>query len=173
MRLTTLMRSSFVRAVMQDVPEIDYSSKIHKLALDDAVAQMAPSVRRVYKGYPEHFNNTARYVDGVGSFYGPWGDHKINPMVADAIRGYAKLRDEQRAQRTLLQQSLSNVARGCTTRKQLAEALPEFVKYLPADTPKPGANLPAVAHVVAQFVKAGWPKKNQKPAHTLRQTQTV
>lgn len=50
----------------------------------------------------------------------------------------------------------------CTTRKQAAEVLPEFEKYLPEDEPKALRTLPALANVAADFVKAGWPKNAKK-----------
>jgi hypothetical protein len=56
---------------------------------------------------------------------------------------------------------LKSVAYACTTRKQLEEALPEFSNYLPEEEAKAARDLPVVVNVVADFVKAGWPKKNQ------------
>ena len=46
----------------------------------------------------------------------------------------------------------------------LAEALPQFAKYLPAEPVKGAAprSVPVVIDVVEDFVKAGWPK-GQKP----------
>ena len=55
----------------------------------------------------------------------------------------------------------SSPALGASTRKGLADALPEFEKYLPADEPAAVRSLPVVANVVADFVKAGWPKGKQ------------
>lgn len=59
-----------------------------------------------------------------------------------------------------LQTRLKGVAYACTTRKQLEEALPEFSSYLPEEEAKAAKNLPAVANVLSDFVKAGWPKSN-------------
>jgi hypothetical protein len=49
-----------------------------------------------------------------------------------------------------------------STRKALVDLLPEFEKYLPADEAKAIASLPAVANVLSDFVKAGWPKNQPK-----------
>ena len=64
-----------------------------------------------------------------------------------------------------LRDKLTGAINACTTRKQAAEAIPEFEKYLPADEPKALRSLPALANVAADFVKAGWPK-GQKAART-------
>jgi hypothetical protein len=56
------------------------------------------------------------------------------------------------------------VAEGASTRKALVAALPEFEKYLPAEVEAPVRSLPAIANVVAEFTKAGWPKGEKKDA---------
>ena len=53
-------------------------------------------------------------------------------------------------------------AMSCTTRKALANLLPEFEQYLPEDTPAAIRSLPAIANIVADFSKAGWPKDKTK-----------
>lgn len=45
MRLTKFDREAFVRAVIQDVPQIDYVAQAQKLLTDAAVASMPPKVR--------------------------------------------------------------------------------------------------------------------------------
>ncbi len=57
---------------------------------------------------------------------------------------------------------LRGVVEGCNTVKQLKEALPEFAKYAPHEEAT-SKNLPALANVVAEFSKAGWPK-DSRPA---------
>lgn len=72
-----------------------------------------------------------------------------------------KLWAEQKKVHRELETKLEGVAAACTTRKALVEMLPEFEKYLPADEATANkTNLPALANVVTDFVKAGWPKQN-------------
>jgi hypothetical protein len=52
---------------------------------------------------------------------------------------------------------LKTVAFTCNTTVQLAEALPEFAKYLPKAS-APTSNLPATDNLVKDFMAAGWPK---------------
>jgi hypothetical protein len=61
-----------------------------------------------------------------------------------------------------LRSKLQATADAVTTRKALIDLLPEFEKYLPADEAKAVATLPAVANVLSDFVKAGWPKNQPK-----------
>ena len=49
-------------------------------------------------------------------------------------------------------------------REALAAMLPEFEKYLPSETPALDRTVPAVANVVTDFMRAGWPKGQAKPA---------
>ena len=71
--------------------------------------------------------------------------------------------DASNKARKALAEKLRAVAYSVTTRKALAAALPEFEKYLPPDDAAAIRTLPVVANVVADFVKAGWPK-GKKPA---------
>jgi hypothetical protein len=52
---------------------------------------------------------------------------------------------------------LENALKGIRTRKQFVEAFPELEKYAPSEH-KSGSMLPAIANVVADLSKLGWPK---------------
>jgi hypothetical protein len=73
--------------------------------------------------------------------------------LADLIKPY----EEEDEARVKAERSLQYVVNGCTTLKQLETRLPEFKKYFPT-AEKPAANLPALANVVADLSKLGWPK---------------
>ena len=62
---------------------------------------------------------------------------------------------QQEASREELELKLKGVVNGCNTLKQLKEALPEFEKYMPAESEPPSKNLPALANIVADFQAAG------------------
>lgn len=86
-----------------------------------------------------------------------------NCLKSDA-KAWAKLGEiaqkhgAQETHRSDLERKLKAVAYSMTTRKALADALPEFAKYLPPDEPTATRMLPVVANVAAEFMKAGWPK---------------
>jgi hypothetical protein len=161
MKLTNYIRDAFVTAAMQDVPKIKYDEQIQKLAHDDAVSQMQPIVRSAYCAHPEWFNHCRKWMvnsiivrvpspESTEIRFTEAAQKEIDELIAKSR--------EQEAQHDKLRSHLKALAYGCTTRKALAEALPEFEKYLPAEEPKATRNLPAIANLVADFTKAGWPK---------------
>ena len=74
--------------------------------------------------------------------------------VLDTIIGNA---ERQRQHRESLKEKISGVIAGCTTVKTAKARLPEFAKYLPEEVEKT-QNLPAIANLVADLTKLGWPK---------------
>jgi hypothetical protein len=86
-------------------------------------------------------------------------------MSEATAKKVAVLSEKARATRQTisdLQEKLESVAKSCTTRKQLAELLPEFEKYLPDNAPAASRAVPAIANLVTEFTKAGWPKAKAK-----------
>lgn len=171
MRLTNTMRDAFVRAVMQDVPYIDYKEQMRKVATDGAIAALPPEVRNAWEN-PE----TKDYIK-VSYFTVGHGEASMNitlpgtdssgwrhPKLASAADVKKKIDDlstkhnAQHEVRKDLEAKIKGAAYAVTTRKALAEALPEFERYLPADEAVATRNLPALANIVADFTKAGWPK---------------
>lgn len=172
MRLTNTIRDAFIRAAMQDVPHTDYSEQIRKLAYEDLVSQLPEVIRKIWTGkkLDGYIRTTWNIYGGVTITYPAMQNTsngnkpQLTQEVATQVAALEGLSKEQSKARRELASKLKSAAYGCTTRKQLAELLPEFEKYLPADEGKAiKANLPAVANLVAEFTKAGWPKNQPKP----------
>ena len=165
MKLTKNLREAFVRAAMNDVPEIDYDEQYRKLGMDAAIAAMPADVLALYRKHPEYFALNMHRL-GSGESYRTY-EHVYVPMPAEQsfpahvnaemVRILA-LQSAQQEARNLLRKKLEAAAFSVNTRKALADLLPEFEKYLPADDRSATLNLPAVANIMADFVKAGWPK---------------
>ena len=168
MRLTNFLRDAFVRAVMHDVPTTNYEEQASTLARD--------TVRAMFKkDFPNLDYDKACESEWFesGSLSMPFG---ITNIYAKCIKNYGMLKADEKTWAKLeaiglkkkeqekklaeLESRLKSVAYACTTRKQLEEALPEFSAYLPDEEAKAAKTLPAVANVLSDFVKAGWPKKN-------------
>jgi hypothetical protein len=159
MRLTNMLKEAFVRAAMDDVPKIDYDEKLIQAVTDEAVRQLPPKVRALYNDKDlRHFVKTNRDWHGGVSIHYPGEEIKLPETVAAEIKQLEELKDAQSDARSDLRSKLKAIAESCTTRKALAAALPEFEKYLPADDAAACRTLPAVANVVSDFMKAGWPK---------------
>jgi hypothetical protein len=88
----------------------------------------------------------------------------LTPEAQAEVDALAEKASADKAARAVLSQRLRAVAYSVSTRKALAEALPEFAKYLPADEAEAMRTVPVIANVVADFVRAGWPKDKRKPA---------
>lgn len=164
MRLSNYLRDAFIAAVMQDVPKTDY---------DDLIEARVDLLARGL--YPKEI---AAVVDaGLGHWLVDYSVHvprhgyvytrilsELQSKLEAAIEGDAQIAawveadKAQARQRGDLEAQLRSVAYGCTTRKALVTTLPEFEKYAPEEEAAPSKNLPALANVVAEFTKAGWPK---------------
>lgn len=158
MRLTNSIREAFVRSVMNDVPSVDYVSLMQKEANLIGRAMMPPEVAAAYEKHPDWFEPEWTNI-GRWCGYGPF-PHRNASFRAEHIQSMDRLKalkDEQDQAHGRLRNQLQQAAASATTTKALAEMFPEFAKYLPAEETK-SRNLPAIANVVADFVKAGWPK---------------
>lgn len=169
-RLTNDMRDTFIAKVMADVPAKPYVDLVRDTATKAVHEALPPAVKKMLKDPALSSFVATRSVylndrDGMPSaaigmtFHLPSGDDKtlkaaILAAVADLLPAWCAQVEAHR----VLRAKLKAVAYHCTTRNQLAEAFPEFAQYLPAVESDATRNLPALANVVTDFVKAGWPK---------------
>lgn len=166
MRLTNTMRESFVRAAMQDVPAVDYIEKARVLVTKKEQAVLKKAGLLDVDPYRLDYKSANFGGYGNRHSFGVRGltTEEIKVIESDeAITVLISQHKEQEERLDALRTKLTGAINARTARKQAAEALPEFEKYLPADEPKALRSLPALANVAADFVKAGWPK-GQKPA---------
>lgn len=169
MRLTNTIREAFVRSVMNDVPSIDYEEQIRNLvnkkvaAIHKKVGIQEIDKERLSSAYlyirgteKKSFGSTSCYVRGITG-----NEHK-EIQSDSALIALADLSYAQEETRNALCKKIDYAIKACTTRKQAVEALPEFEKYLPEDEAKAIRAVPAIANVLSDFVKAGWPKGQKK-----------
>ncbi|HET8694993.1 MAG TPA: Nmad5 family putative nucleotide modification protein [Aquabacterium sp.] len=166
MKLTNYMRDAFINSVMDDVPKTGFGEDVRKLVHDDIVAQMPPAAQKAYKDKASRdWVRVESYTFGAFSVSVPTNTGRYgNPptLTKDAeakLDEFKKAAREQKEKLENLRSRLKSAAYGCTTRKALAELLPEFEKYLPPEDGAASRALPVVANMVTDFVKAGWPKK--------------
>lgn len=166
MRLTKVIREAFVRAAMADVPQHDYQAEIHKLIQDDAIAQLPPKVKAIADDKAlRHFLKTeSHYIQGYlcSNVRVMHPEYTRSTKVNTKVEALQVELAEQNARIVALRTKLAATANAVSTRKALIDLLPEFEKYLPEDESKAVATLPAVANVLSEFVKAGWPKDAKK-----------
>lgn len=163
MRLTKHDKDAFVRAVLDDVPYVDYSEQARKLVMKHLISLLPGIVQQAYKENPEWIK-TARVnlPNYLQDFYGPTFEYVSYVYFPGELKEQlAELSDaakEQSNTRKTLEDTVTGLINSATTLKAALKNFPEFAKYLPADRDAAGtANLPA-ANVIADLTNAGWPK---------------
>jgi hypothetical protein len=159
MKLTKYQKQGIALAIIRDLPPVDYNKRREELQAAIVKAMSAPVVE-LYKVYPNALRkaHADNYVLG-DRFDENWvvaGD--VTDKQVEALA--KKYRDENDA-RYAAKRQLERAIDGCNTLKQLMTTLPEFEKYYPTEA-QPTKNLPALANVVADLSRLGWPKGEKK-----------
>lgn len=164
------MRDVFVAAVMDDVPKTDYETAIRDAAQKAALAAMPPAVKKLYAAEETkpwvrteyiHLNDRNGLPEGQYMSFTAlpcMSESELVNAIETATEGLCKAWCAQSEKHDTLRNTLRVAANRCATTTQLAEALPEFAKYLPQSEAEATRNLPAIANLVTEFTRAGWPK---------------
>lgn len=162
MRLTNYIRDAFIDSVMNDVPKVNFTEKAHKIYVEDILKQIPKEVRAIWDNpqTSRWINDRTVHICGNSVRIPRFGydDLNLTEKGQAAVKAVEAEYLAQKSSRADLRTRLKGVAYSCTTLKALKEALPEFEKYMPADVEAPSRMVPVIANVVADFVKAGWPK---------------
>ena len=167
MRLSTSMRLAFVRAVMDDVPFVDYDEQVRELAQKTVYSYRPAALVRALDLDPsiqDWLNRDYQFISKYSqSFCLVGAKQSLDRLNADkdftlAAQNLRKQQQAQLEQRSALETKLKASAQACQTRAQLAKALPEFQKYLPIEAGNSKC-LPALANLMSDFMAAGWPKQ--------------
>lgn len=154
MKLTKLHKEAIVRAIMQDTPPIDKVKRAEAI-IAEVVKAMSPEVRKLYKTKPDALRRrTVPYTNQ----YSNWSDVVVGDVTDEKIKEIAAPYKLQEDERNAMQRKLMGAFEGINTLKQALTTFPEFKKYYPTEA-EPTKNLPALANVVADLSKLGWPKK--------------
>lgn len=131
MNLTESDREAFVRAVMDDIPMVDYDEQVWELLSSAAIELMLE---------PKNTRSLEKHA------------------VWKEVEKLGEQADVQAKGREAMQRRLTAIIRACRTLKQAQRMLPEFEKYLPKERGVTGTtNLPVV-NLVADLTALGWPK---------------
>jgi len=177
MRLTDFHRKAFVNAAMNDVPKGDWDEQARALVQKFILNNRLPAQVRglANDGELREWLALGYYIapgslNGV-SYYARAGEvnslldlKTISPELWEELKKLAVNKNKEKEKLASLSEKLRAVAASATTRKALAGMLPEFEKYLPDEAPPQDRMLPAVANMVADFMRAGWPKDQAKTA---------
>lgn len=165
MRLNQSHKGAIIRAIMDDVPKVDYGRKFKELVNGYWNAYALPAVKAmVEREQTDQLNRqfwSAIGLDSVCTF----GKVEL-PEVAQAaykssVAELTEKKAEQGKSRRELRAKIAATVNSCSTLKQLKERLPEFEAYFPKDQATATQNLP-VANLIADLQAAGWPKDQTK-----------
>lgn len=155
-RVTKWDKQAIVKAIMADVPRPDKEKR--RTELQAAIVKlMSPECRKVYNKTPKAL--ATKHVGDIVYSGARWSDRELvagdvtDKQIDTLVQGYKDEDDKRYKAECHLKAAIES----CTTIKQLNDRLPEFKKYFPT-VEKPVANLPALANVVADLSKLGWPK---------------
>ena len=173
MRLIKSQKEAFVRAVIQDIPVIDFNQQCREIMekslkkiipknIQDFSAKNQGWIGLGYYSTPASFSNFAFIMPD--SYDNEWkNSYIVRDKDAEAwqkLIELGNLAEEQKQKIKQVQRQLQVVIDSCTTLKQAVEQLPEFKKYLPSEE-QPSKNLP-VANIVSELNALGFPKKGKK-----------
>lgn len=166
MKLTKYHRSAFVRAVMDDVPTVDYQTEVHALILEDSIKQLPEKLQKIARDkelsqYLARTHCWLREFDNLYVFAQYNGDFKRSPECDAKFEELNALQMAQNQARAELRNKLDGVIRSCTTDVQVRKALPEFSKYLPEAESPVDRTVPVIANLVADLMSMGWPKDKE------------
>jgi hypothetical protein len=155
MKLTKLHKQAIVRAIMQDTPAPDRRKWANDIKAEIA-KKMSPAVRKIYS-----VNPLALRVASVpfASEHRYWGaDVVVGDVTKEQIAEIVAPYERTTRERDEMKKKLEFAFAGINTLKQAESTFPEFKKYYPTEA-QPTKNLPALANVVADLSKLGWPKQ--------------
>ena len=156
MRLDKYTKASIVKAIMQDVPPIDKAKR--RVDLQAAIVKaMSPEARKLYNKTPSALRT--HHVGDALCDSRSWStrDITVGDVTEKQLEELHKPYKDEDDARAATKCKLQGIVEGCSTLKQLQTLLPEFKQYMPTEA-APTKNLPAVANMVADLSKLGWPK---------------
>ena len=153
--ITKWDKQAIVKAIMADVPKVDKSKRREEIQAA-IVKAMSSEARKLYKTCPGALRT---YCVGETIYTGSWGsrDVIIGDVKDSTLKDILKPYEAEDSHRYEVERKIKYAIESCRTVKQLNDRLPEFKKYFPT-IEKPVVNLPALANVVADLSKLGWPK---------------
>jgi len=154
MKLTKLHKETIVRAIMQDTPPIDKVKRAEAI-IAEVVRAMSPEVRKLYKTKPDALR---RRSVAYTNQYSNWQDVVVGDVTEEQIKAITEPYKKQEQERSDMHRKLTAAFEGINTLKQALTTFPELKKYYPTEA-EPTKNLPALANVMADLSKLGWPKK--------------
>ena len=164
MKLTNYLRDAFINAVMKDVPTVDYTEQVRKLAQATYEEMLPATAKKLIKeGHRDLLKTRSIWFSDIGYVYVLGNTETVPDDLKEKIKPLVELNKIQAKTHRELKEKLRSAAYGCSTLKKLQEALPDFIKYMPGEYEVSGGRMvPMVINPIKEFTAAGFPKKETK-----------
>lgn len=172
MKLTKTHKEAFIRAVLADLPEVDYRAVAHKLLQDFAYSKMPKEAQAVFdnKDIRHYLVGNSWHLSYVGyiAYVGLSANNSESNGVEKEqlitnLKAVEAQAEEQFKNKERIEEKLRAVIAGCNTLKSALARLPEFEKYLPKEI-EGTQSVPAITDLVVSLASLGWPKAQKSAA---------
>lgn len=157
MKLTKYQKEGIVRAIMADVPSVQTAETAREIRAK-LFAALDPELQAIETKFPGSLKTgwvpLARNYDHRDL----QSDVVVGNLTESQVEKITEPYNNKLNERRELENKLKDVFNSLSTVKQAHEAFPEFAKYLPT-VAQPTKNLPALANLVADMTRLGWPKQ--------------
>ena len=159
MNLNKYTKQAIVRSIMADMPPIDKVARAE--AIKAAVLKaMSPEVRKLLKTKPHALRKASvPFTDPTRTW--SFDEMIVGDVTKEQIKEIVAPYEKQEEERKQAERKLEAAFEGIRTLQSALKTFPEFKKYYPTEA-QPTKNLPALANVVADLSKLGWPKNAVK-----------
>lgn len=166
-RLTKNSRTAFIRAVVDDIPTVDYDEKMRIALQKFAVSVMPAKLRALYKEFANHFEHSTAWTNAGFSnvtVVSPSREAFEQAIERDeaitlTIRQLSADRLEQEERIDGLRDKVHALAFSVNTVEALLEAAPDMAKYISSRGDVLDRTVPVVTNLVQELHSAGWPKQ--------------
>lgn len=155
MNLTKLHKQAIVRAIIQDLPPLNRAKWAEEIRAA-IIKAMSPAVRKLHSVNPGALRTASVPFSSEHRYWG--AEMPVGDVTKDQIKAIVEPYEKQVTERRDMEKKLEHAFEGIRTVKQAMTTFPEFAKYYPSEA-QPTKNLPALANVVADLSKLGWPKQ--------------
>lgn len=159
MNLDKITKRSIVRAIIDDIPFVDYSVKIAEIALNDRLPKLDPRVRAIWNDNALRGFIAVSY-DADAYKHLPFADVPLSDAAKEKIKSLLKASTTQNNERWAMQNKLTAMFSNVRTAKQFLKLFPEFKQYLPSE-PVQGVSFPLATNLIAEMMRMGWPKEQR------------
>lgn len=156
MNLDRNMKQAIVKAIMAEVPRIDYEGQIRDMLLTNRLPKLTPELRAIWNDPPLRGYLKEGWCEVTHTLQ-PFWDVPVSQIIQAEIEVLAARSEEQSTARYQMERKLTNMFSKVRTSQQFERQFPEFTAYLPTKEAST-TSFPLVANIIAELTQLGWPQ---------------